>query len=393
MSMATPEQTRKRDKQGAYALMASVALALIIANTPLDSSYQEFLLRPLTIGIAPLSLTKNVLHWINDGLMAIFFLLVGIEIKREVLVGDLSTVGRALLPAIAAVGGMLLPALVYAWFNRTDATLRAGWAIPTATDIAFAVGVLALLGARAPASLRIFLLALAVIDDLGAIVLIAVLFTEKLSWLALGCAAISLAVLITLNRCDVRRVTPYVLAGIVLWLSVLKSGVHATLAGVVLGLAIPLTRSGEPGVARRLENKLHPWVAFVILPLFALANAGIPLANASIATLKHPVTLGVGLGLLLGKLVGVLGFTWLAVRFGFGSLPQGVQWRHVTGVALLTGIGFTMSLFLGSLAFPDDSLHGQVRLGVLLGSAAAALAGALWLAVGDRRTDRVDDGL
>jgi Na+:H+ antiporter, NhaA family len=391
--MTPAAQARKRDTHGAYALMAAVALAMLIANTSLDGNYQEFLLRPLTIGIAPLALTKNVLHWINDGLMAIFFLLVGIEIKREVLVGDLSTLSRALLPAIAAVGGMLVPALVYAWFNRTDATLRAGWSIPTATDIAFAVGVLALLGARAPASLRIFLLALAVIDDLGAIVLIAVLFTEKLSWQALGCAGISLAILILLNRRGVTRLWPYVLAGIVLWLSVLKSGVHATLAGVILGLAIPQARGGEPGVARRLESKLHPWVAFVILPLFALANAGVPLANASIAMLKHPVTLGVGLGLLFGKLVGVLGFTWLAVRLRLGSLPPQVQWRHVIGVALLTGIGFTMSLFLGSLAFSDNSLHGQVRLGVLLGSASAALAGALWLAVGYRSANRADDGL
>ena len=376
--MASPAHD-KRDTLGAYALMAAVAMALCIANSPLADWYQQFLLRPLTIGIAPLALSKNVLHWINDGLMAVFFLLIGIEIKREVLVGDLSSVSRALLPAIAALGGVLMPALVYAWCNRHAPALLGGWAIPTATDIAFAVGVLALAGRGAPASLRIFLLALAVSDDLGAIVLIAVLFTEKLSWLALSCAALSLLLLIACNRFGVTRLAVYLFLGFLLWLSVLKSGVHATLAGVVLGLAIPLPRKGEAGVAARLEHRLHPWVAFLILPLFALANAGVQLDNLNLAVFTHSVTVGIALGLFFGKLAGVLGFTWLAVRFGFGALPAGVNWRHLTGVALLTGIGFTMSLFLGSLAFPDNSLHGQVRLGVLLGSTAAAIAGAIWL--------------
>ncbi len=376
--MAAPAHSNKRDTLGAYALMAAVAVALLIANSPLAGGYHEFLLRPVSIGVAPLALSKTVLHWINDGLMAVFFLLVGIEIKRETLVGDLSSVSRAMLPGIAALGGMLMPALVYAWCNRGAPELLGGWAIPTATDIAFAIGVLALAGSRAPASLRIFLLALAVIDDLGAIVLIAILYTEKLSWLALSLAALTLALLIACNRLGVRRLAVYVILGFLLWLSVLKSGVHATLAGVALGLAIPLPRAGERGVAARLEQGLHPWVAFLILPLFALANSGVPL-DVNVAMVTHSVTLGIGLGLFLGKLAGVLGFTWLAVRFGLGALPAGVNWRHLTGVAMLTGIGFTMSLFLGSLAFPDNSLHGQVRLGVLLGSTAAAIAGALWL--------------
>ena len=376
--MAAPVDTNKRDTFAAFALMVAVGAAMLIANSPLGANYTELLLRDLTIGIAPLALTKNVLHWINDGLMAVFFLLIGIEIKRESLVGELASRSRALLPAIAAVGGMLVPALLYVGCTHIYPPLMAGWPIPTATDIAFALGVLALVGARLPPALRIFLLALAVIDDLGAIVLIAALFTEKLSWLALSLAAVCLALLIGFNRAGVRRLAPYLLVGFLLWLSVLKSGVHATLAGVVLGLILPLPREVKSGVAR-LEHALHPWVTYAILPLFALANAGVPLTGLSFEILMHPVTLGITLGLLVGKLVGVFGFSWLAVRLGWGALPPQVQWPHVFGVALLTGIGFTMSLFMGSLAFTEDLLHGYVRLGVLLGSTCAALAGAFWL--------------
>ena len=372
--------------------MGAVVLAMLIANSPLGASYADLLLRDVSIGIAPLQLTKDLLHWINDGLMAVFFLLVGLEIKREFLSGELSTRSRALLPAIAALGGMLAPALVYAWCNRGQGDLLAGWPIPTATDIAFAVGMLALLGTRAPAGLRIFLLALAVIDDLGAVVLIAALFTSDLSWLALSMAALCLAGLLAMNRAKVSRLWPYLLVGFLLWLSVLKSGVHATLAGVVLGFAIPLahpsTNTGQDGIAGRLEHVLQPWVLFVILPLFALANAGVPLMDVSFADVTHPVTVGIASGLLLGKLAGVFGFTWLAVRLGFGALPDGIRWTHVFGVSLLTGIGFTMSLFIGSLAFPEEGLHGQVRLGVLLGSTAAAISGVLWLRGTGPRHDR-----
>jgi NhaA family Na+:H+ antiporter len=311
--------------------------------------------------------------------MALFFLLVGLEIKRECLVGDLASMRRALLPAVGALGGMLVPALVYLLCNHAYPAQRSGWPIPTATDIAFAVGVLALVGPRVPPSLRIFLLALAVIDDLGAIVLIAALFTEGLSWLALLSAAACLIVLVLMNRGGVVRLTPYLLTGLVLWISVLKSGVHATLAGVALGFAIPLARHGKPGKSAQLERTLHPWVAFVILPLFALANAGVPLRQMEERVLTHPVTLGIAFGLLFGKLVGVFSFTWGATRIGFGELPPEIRLQHLFGVALLTGIGFTMSLFLGALAFPDDSLHGQVRIGVLLGSTCAAVAGAWWL--------------
>jgi Na+:H+ antiporter, NhaA family len=359
--------------------MAAVLLAMLIANSPVGASYQELLLQPLAVGIAPLQLTKTVLHWINDGLMAVFFLLIGIEIKRECVIGDLASMDRALLPAIGALGGMLVPALVYVWCNRAHPEVLGGWPVPTATDIALALGVLALLGRGAPPALRIFLLALAVIDDLGAIVLIAVLFTEKLSWLALALAAACLVLLLVFNRAGVARRAPYLIVGFLLWLTVLKSGVHATLAGVVLGLAIPLPRNGEHGVATRLEHSLHPWVTFLILPLFALANAGVPLANLSLAVLTHPVTLGIAFGLLLGKFLGVFAFSWLAVRLRFGALPAGVNWSQVAGIAWLTGIGFTMSLFLGALALPADQLQGPIRLGVLLGSTLAAIAGTFWL--------------
>src|SRR5262245_17814113 len=364
--MGAPD-TNKRDTTAAFALMGAVVAAMLVANSPLGDHYQQLLLRPLTVGMAPLALTKTVLHWINDGLMAVFFLLVGLEIKREAFIGELAGFERAALPAIGALGGMLMPVLVYVVVNwRAQGTLS-GWPIPTATDIAFALGVLALAGRHAPASLRIFLLALAVIDDLGAIVLIAVLFTEKLSWVAILLVVGCLAALAVLNRMRVGRLTPYALVGFLLWLAVLKSGVHATLAGVALGLAIPLSREEKPGIAARFEHTLHPWVAYVILPLFALANAGVPIERINAQVLLHPVTLGTTLGLLLGKLAGVFGFTWMAVRLGFGRLPAGVTWGHLFGVALLTGIGFTMSLFLGGLAFSDESLQGPVRLGVLAG--------------------------
>ena len=378
--------SQQRDTPAAFALMAAVAAAMLIANSSLGPNYVEWLLRPVSVGIAPLALTKTVLHWINDGLMAVFFLLVGIEIKREGVVGDLSSWNHAMVPAIAALGGMLVPALVYAWCNRAQPPLLAGWPVPTATDIAFALGVLALVGRGAPPALRIFLLALAVIDDLGAIVLIAVLFTQQLSWLAMLLAAACLVLLLVLNLTGVARLAPYLIVGFLLWLSVLKSGVHATLAGVVLGLALPVSRARGPDIAAKLEHTLHPWVTFLILPLFALANAGVPLTNLSVAALTHPVTVGIALGLVLGKFLGVFGFTWLAVRLGFGALPVGVTWRQLAGVAWLTGIGFTMSLFLGTLAFPADELQGPVRVGVLLGSTVAALAGIFWLRAAGRAT-------
>jgi len=360
------------------ALLGAVAAAMLLANSPLADDYRQLLLHRLTLGVEPLALTKTVLHWINDGLMTLFFLLIGIEMKREILAGELASVDKALLPAVAAIGGMLVPALVYVAVNHGTTGFPDGWPIPMATDIAFAVGVLALLGRGLPPSLRIFLLALAVIDDLGAIAVIAITFTESLSWMALLLAAGCVLALIVMNRAGVSRVWPYAVVGALLWMSVLKSGVHATLAGVLLGFAIPLAREPRDAAAR-VERRIHPRVAFVILPMFALANAGVPMAQATWDVFTHPITLGITLGLVLGKFVGVFAFTWLAVRWRLGSLPAGVGWQHVGGVAMLTGIGFTMSLFLGALALPDDALQGHVRLGVLAGSTCAALIGALWL--------------
>jgi Na+:H+ antiporter, NhaA family len=370
----------KRDTHAALALMAAVLLAMLIANSPWGDAYRRLLVADLTIGVAPLALTKDVLHWINDGLMAVFFLLVGIEIRRETTLGELASVARATLPAIGALGGMLVPALVYLAFNHGSVATLPGWPIPTATDIAFALGVLALAGPQVPASLRIFLLALAVIDDLGAILLIAILFTTGLSWMGMALGALCLLGLLALNRARVMRRAPYVVVGVLLWLAVLKSGVHATLAGVVLGVLLPPAPSGNrPAVAVRFEHALHPWVTFGILPLFALANAGVPFDGMNAAVLLHPVALGIAAGLLFGKLAGVLGFTWLALRLRLGELPAGAGWHQLFGVALLTGIGFTMSLFLGTLAIPDEELQREIRVGVLAGSTCAALAGIAWL--------------
>jgi NhaA family Na+:H+ antiporter len=329
--------------------------------------------------LGPLSL----LHWINDGLMAVFFLLVGLEIKREMLDGQLSTWPRRALPGIAAVGGMAVPALVYVAINRDNGPALAGWAIPTATDIAFALGVLSLLGSRVPASLKVFLTALAIIDDLGAVIIIALFYTSGLSlgWLAAAFAVIAL--LVVLNRRGVTTLAPYVVLGIVLWVFVLKSGIHATLAGVALALTVPLRTS--PGIAQdlehsplhRLEHALHKVVPFVVIPIFGFANAGVSLAGLSLAKLVQPLTLGVAAGLVVGKLVGVFGASALAVGLKFAELPRNAGWLHMIGIALLCGIGFTMSLFIGLLAFAsDEALQGAVKVGILAGSLIAALLGA-----------------
>jgi NhaA family Na+:H+ antiporter len=324
-------------------------------------------------------LDKPLLLWINDGLMAIFFLLVGLEIKREVLSGELSGWNKAALPVLAAVGGMMLPAAVYLAFNWQDAPH--GWAIPAATDIAFALGVLSLLGTRAPAALKVFLLALAIIDDLGAIVIIAFFYSGNLSLLSLLLAGGATIGLLLLNRFRVRNLTAYLLVGLFLWICVLKSGVHATLAGVVAAAFIPADRrSGEADAPLGiLEDRLHPWVAYGIMPLFAFANAGVSLAGVTLEALLEPLPLGIALGLFVGKQAGVFLFSFAAVRLKLASLPQGVSWRQLYGVALLTGIGFTMSLFIGTLAFSDPAAGVPVRLGVLLGTLVSALTGYLWL--------------
>ena len=363
------------EASGGIILIAAAALALIVANSPLADVY----FRALHAYLGPLSL----LHWINDGLMAVFFLLVGLEIKREMLDGQLSTWPRRALPGIAAAGGMAVPALVYAAINRENGPALAGWAVPTATDIAFALGVLSLLGNRVPTSLKVFLTALAIIDDLGAVVIIALFYTSGLSpgWLAAAFAVVAL--LAAINRMGVTTPVPYVVLGVVLWVFVLKSGVHATLAGVALALTVPLKASHglahdpEQSTLHRLEHALHKVVPFAVVPVFGFANAGVSLAGVGPADLVEPLTLGVTAGLVVGKLVGVFGASALAVGLRIAELPRNAGWLHMVGIALLCGIGFTMSLFIGLLAFAsNEALQDAVKLGILAGSLIAAVLGA-----------------
>ena len=368
---------------GGLTLMAAAALALAVANSPAAPAY----FGALHAYIGPLSVS----HWINDGLMAVFFLFVGLEIKRELLDGQLSTWPRRALPGIAAAGGMAVPAAIYAAFNWGDpATLR-GWAIPAATDIAFALGVLSLLGPRVPASLKVFLTALAILDDLGAVAIIAVFYTGDLSLPDLGLAAAVLAALAALNRFGVVRLAPYLLLGAMLWFFVLRSGVHATIAGVLLAFTIPLhpapgrpdDMAGSP--LHRLEHGLHNWVAFGVVPVFGFANAGVSFADVTADALLDHLTLGVALGLVVGKLIGVFGAAALTIRAGLADMPMGAGWGQLVGVSLLCGIGFTMSLFIGLLAFADDPLlQSEVKIGILLGSGAAGLLGWAVLRVAPR---------
>lgn len=354
--------------------MASALAALLIANSPWASAYFS----ALHINLAGLSIA----HWINDGLMAVFFLLVGLEIKREMLAGQLASWGQRALPGFAALGGMLVPALIYLFVNRSTPETQGGWAIPAATDIAFALGVLSLLGKRVPVSLKIFLSALAILDDLGAVVIIALFYTSGLSTSMLLASAGVVALLIVLNRCGVRRLLPYLVAGALLWFFMLQSGVHATLAGVILALCIPLGHRDQPARSPLLflEEKLHPWVAFAVVPIFGFANAGVSLAGISPSNLLDPVPMGVALGLLLGKQIGVFGFAAIAIRTGLAKLPEGSRWTQLYGIALLCGIGFTMSLFIGALAFAGSPLLvDEVKVGVLLGSVVAAILGVIVL--------------
>jgi Na+:H+ antiporter, NhaA family len=371
------------EASGGLVLMAAAALALIVANSPVAPAY----FGALHAYLGPLS----VLHWINDALMALFFLLVGLEIKREILDGQLSSWSRRALPGIAAAGGMAVPALIYVTFNWSDPNTLRGWAIPSATDIAFTLGVLSLLGPRVPTSLKVFLTALAIIDDLGAVAIIAVFYTGDLSLLDLGLAAVIIAVLAGLNRGGVARLWPYLLLGVVLWFFVLRSGVHATIAGVVLALTIPLQASpGRPddmagSPLHRLEHGLHHWVAFGVVPVFGFANAGVSLAGLTTDTLLDHLTLGVAVGLVLGKLIGVFGSAALTIRLGLADLPMGASWLQLVGVSLLCGIGFTMSLFIGLLAFANDPvLQDEVKIGILCGSSLAGLLGWAVLRIAPR---------
>jgi NhaA family Na+:H+ antiporter len=364
-------------------LILAAGLAIIEANSPLAPLYDRLLEARIAVSAGGIGIDKPLLLWINDGLMAVFFLMVGLEIKREVLGGDLSEPRRALLPLAAALGGMAVPALFYAASAFRQPGALAGWAIPCATDIAFSLGVMALLGRRVPLSLKLFLTALAIIDDLGSIVIIAIFYTGGLSWMSLTAAALALAVLLALNLAGVERILWYVLAGLALWVFVLKSGVHATLAGVALALAIPATPGPDGHSAlSRIEHRLAPWVGFGILPLFGFANAGLSFAGLSMSSLLSPVPLGIIAGLFLGKQIGVFGGAALVVRFGWAELPAGVTWRQLYGASVLTGIGFTMSLFIGSLAFAETEYEGAMRLGVLAGSILSALLGVVVLRFG-----------
>jgi NhaA family Na+:H+ antiporter len=371
----------RHEAAGGVVLLAAALAALLVSNSPLAWLYDGFLDTAVSVRVGALVLDKPLLLWINDGLMAVFFFLVGLEIKRELLQGELSSYEQAVMPAIAAAGGMAVPALIYVAVNAGSPATLKGWAVPSATDIAFAVGVLALLGARVPASLKVFLLALAILDDLGSILVIALFYTADLHWSALLLAAGGGAVLIALNLRGVTSLAPYVLTGAFIWVCVLKSGVHATLAGVVVAIAIPLTPQGpeHPSLLEELEERLHPWVAFAILPAFAFANAGVSLAGLSLAKLVAPMPLGIVLGLAIGKPLGVLGATWLAVASGLGRRPEGASWAQLVGVGMLAGIGFTMSLFIGMLAFSEAQHAAQLRLGVLAGSIISAVAGYLVL--------------
>lgn len=362
---------------GGIVLMAAAALAVLVANSPLSSAYFDTLHKYFG-GL-------SILHWINDGLMAVFFLMVGLEIKREVLDGQLSTWSRRVLPSAAALGGMIVPAIIFLSFNLGENGSPKGWAIPAATDIAFALGVMSLLGPRVPLTLRVFLTALAIIDDLGAVIIIALFYTSSLNALALAGAISILAVLFSLNRMRIFSLWPYLLLGSVLWFLVLQSGIHATLAGVALAFFIPLHKSpAKPDHAEsplhKLEHGIAPWVTFLIVPIFGFANAGVSFAGMSVGQLLAPIPLGVILGLFIGKQLGVFLFSAAVIRMGWAELPMHASWRQLYGVALLCGIGFTMSLFIGLLAFPDaPNLQDEVKLGVLVGSCLSAIIGAILL--------------
>ncbi len=362
----------------ALPLLAAAVLAMVLANSPLDRAIDGLLTAKLGFSYGSIGLSKPLLLWINDGLMAVFFLLVGLEIKREVVEGELSRPSQVALPIAAAVGGMVVPCLIYIALNWGNQGALRGFAIPAATDIAFSLGVLAALGSRVPLGLKVFLTTLAIVDDLGAILIIAGFYTNHLSLEAMAVAGLCIVVLAVLNRAGVRRIGPYLLIGVVLWVSVLKSGVHATLAGVVLAMFIPLKPAGDADAARpaiHLEHVLKPWSAWFIMPVFAFANAGLSLASLSLASLAEPVSLGIVAGLFVGKQVGIVLGAGLLIVLGWAAMPVGATWRRLYGVSILGGIGFTMSLFIGTLAFPDAAHESQVRLGVLVGSLLSAVVG------------------
>lgn len=368
----------KQSIGGTVLVIASI-IALLLANSPYQQFYSYLIDTQLAVSLNGASLSKPLLLWVNDGLMALFFLLVGLELKREFLVGELKEFEHVMLPGLGALGGMVVPALIYFALNHDNASGLQGWAIPVATDIAFALGVLSLLGDRVPLALKVFLASLAIFDDIGAVIIIAVFYTSDISLVALAISGCCIAALFACNRFGVPYRRVYLIIGLVMWVALLKSGVHATLAGVLLAMFVPIAVPGKEkrSPLRNLEHDLMPIVTFVILPIFAFCNAGVSLAGVGIAQLTHPVTLGIALGLALGKPIGVFAFCWVGVRFGFAKLPESIDWGKLFGVALLCGIGFTMSLFIGSLAFGETGVN-QVfdeRLGIMLGSFVSGVIG------------------
>lgn len=378
MPLATIDTFLKKESASGIILMFAAVLAMILANSPWAHWYALLLDVPVVVAIGKLEIAKPLLLWINDGLMALFFFLVGLELKREFLEGDLSQPGQVTLPAVGALGGMAIPAFCYMALNYDNPNALNGWAIPTATDIAFALGILAIIGSKVPLQLKVFLTSLAIFDDLGAIIIIALFYTEQLSMLSLVIAAAMLILLFTLNRNNVTTTSPYIFIGIILWVAVLKSGVHATLAGVILAFFIPMKGKGdEPSPLKSLEDNLHVTVAFVVLPIFAFANAGISFADVGLEEITSPVSLGIILGLVVGKQIGVFGFCFIAIKLGFAKLPTNVSWKLLYGVSLLCGVGFTMSLFIGSLAFEQSASSSifQDRLGIVIGSLISGILG------------------
>lgn len=367
------------DKIGGLLLIGAAILALILNNSPLSGLYDALLTTPFMIQLGEFGLNKPLLLWINDGLMAIFFFMVGLEIKREILTGQLTSIKKASLPIIAALGGVIVPALIYTLINIENEYALRGWAIPMATDIAFALGILALVGERVPRELKILLLSLAIIDDLVAIIVIALFYTDDLSFNALALSSLGIAAAIAMNLLGVKKIAPYILVGIFIWICVLKSGVHATLAGVIVAMCIPMVGKNNNSPVEDLEHALRPWVYFLIMPIFAFANAGVHLAGFNLGLLGGTIPLGIVLGLVVGKQLGVFSFIWISCKLKICAKPEHVTWKQIYGLAVLTGIGFTMSLFIGTLAYEYDVITAQVRLGVLAASFISAIGGYIVL--------------
>jgi NhaA family Na+:H+ antiporter len=384
----------EHDAAGGILLVIAAIIAMIFANSALSGFYTGTLDIPIQVSFGDFIINKPLVLWVNDGLMAIFFLVVGLEVKREIIEGHLSSVDQIVLPAIGAVAGIAIPALVYAAINSGDEITMRGWAIPSATDIAFALGLFTLFGKHLPLSLKLFLLSVAIFDDIGAIIIIAVFYSSDLSQLSLIVASAGLVILFVMNRLGIKKVGPYLLVGLVVWAAVLKSGVHATLAGFAIAWFIPINIKNDNGnsLLRELEHDLHPWVAFFILPVFAFANAGVSLSGVGMDALTHPITLGIVLGLFVGKQVGIFGACWLAIKLGLAKLPSGANFVQLYGVSILCGIGFTMSLFIGSPAFENMAKEyiDAVKLGVLVGSLLSVIAASIILVKFGKNTHEPD---